>query len=116
MSFLDKILRRKPKPGAALTPKGVLSPDVITDIAQSIADQKPGWAKWHRELRQYRLDAHIRRELKKTRAYAVSSRPRTPQSKAKVVGRTKDYLELSNGQRIRCQGPLLNPVLHGLRA
>lgn len=109
MKFLDRLknrFARKP-----------LSPDTISEIAQETADKKNEsfFARYYREARQYRADAHIRRELGKTRAYAISSRPRTMQADTKVVGQTKDYLELANGQRIRKAGPLRNPALRNLR-
>lgn len=109
MSFFDKLknrFARKP-----------LSPDTISEIAQETADKKNEsfFARYYREARQYRLDARIRRELGKTRAYAIASRPRTMQAGTKVVGQSKDYLELANGQRICEAGPLRNPVLRNLR-
>lgn len=110
MSFLDKIIGRKP---------GVQSPELVTELAKEtsdrLADEKFSFAKAHREFRQHRRDAHIRAELKKTRAYAISSRPRTPQAKATVVGRSPRYLELSNGQVLRTNSVLRNPRLILLR-
>lgn len=96
MNFLDKLKKTfgRSKPATS---------EIVTKIAKEIADQKNEsfFARFFREARQYRYDVSIRREIAKTRAYAISSRPRLAQSSTKVVAKVKDYLELANGQVIR---------------
>lgn len=98
MSFLDRFLPRR-----FVKAKPALTPDIITELAAQTrakidAESPRPFVAAYRNFRQYRRDAGIRRELAKTRAYNISSRPREPQHSLKVVTGNRAKMECSNGQ------------------
>lgn len=113
MSFLQKFLPKRFR-------SGPVTPDIISKIADDVkkkidAESPRPFVEAYRNFRQYRADAGIRRQLAKTRAYAISSRPRLPQHSAKIGEVTKHQILLTNGQVINRDGLLWNPVLERVR-